>query len=132
MFVVRVLIVDDNPDFIESAVRFIANYSQIEVVGRAQSGSEGLELAMETHPDLVLMDLAMPGMNGLETTIALKGKPNSPRVVMLTMHDLPKYRAAALAAGADGYVSKSELGERLLPVVEALFADRADSRRGVV
>jgi DNA-binding NarL/FixJ family response regulator len=131
MFVVRVVIVDDNPDFIESAVRFLADYPQIDVVGRAQSGREGLEVANQMQPDLVLMDLAMPGMNGLEAARALKNKPNSPRVVMLTLHDLSEYRAAGQAAGADGYVSKSDLGEGLLPLVDALFAERAIPERRI-
>ncbi|MBI4278559.1 MAG: response regulator, partial [Armatimonadetes bacterium] len=74
------------------------------------------------RPDLVIMDLTMPGMNGLEATRRLKARPGAPRVVILSLHDSEAHRAVAAAAGADAYASKSEFGDALLGLIQALLA----------
>src|SRR5207244_5806865 len=101
---------------------FLAGEPEVEVVGRASSGRGALEQVPLLKPDLVLMDLTMPGMNGLEATRRLKARPDGPRVILLTLHDNPEYRAAAAAVQADGFVSKSDLGLHLLPLIHNLFA----------
>ncbi len=118
----RIFLVDDSPDFLECAVNFLAADPEIEVVGRASSGRGALEQVPVLKPDLVLMDLTMPEMNGLEATRHLKAQSDGPRVIILTLHDNPEYRAAAEAVRADGFVTKSELGLQLLPAIHALFA----------
>jgi two-component system response regulator NreC len=95
---------------------------RIEIVGRAYSGRGALEQVPVLKPDLVLMDLTMPEMNGLEATRALKAQPDGPRVIILTLHDNPEYRAAAEAVRADGFVTKTELDLQLLPMINRLFA----------
>jgi DNA-binding NarL/FixJ family response regulator len=80
-----------------------------------------LEQTTALRPDLVLMDLAMPGMGGLEATRRLKAEPDAPRVIMLSLHEHPMYRTAALDAGANGFVPKSKLGTALLPMIHSLF-----------
>ncbi|MCP4516579.1 MAG: response regulator transcription factor, partial [Delftia sp.] len=72
--------------------------------------------------DLVLMDLAMPGMSGLEATRQIKARPSGPRVIILTLYDSPEYRAAAQELGADGFVIKSEFFDQLQPAIHTLFA----------
>lgn len=73
-------------------------------------------------PNLVLMDLAMPRMNGLEATRHIKAQPSAPYVVILTLNDSSEYRLASEAVGADGFVTKSEIGTTLLPLIDSLFA----------
>jgi len=108
----RILLVDDSEEFLDSATHFLTADPTIEIVGRASSGRGALEQVPVLKPDLVLMDLNMPEMNGLD----------GPRVIILTLHDNPEYRAAAEAVQADGFVAKTELGLQLLPLIQELFA----------
>jgi len=123
MLPIRILLVDDSRDFIESAIRFLSADAQLEIVGCALSGAEAIDQIARVQPDLVLMDWAMPGMSGLEATHQIKAGPGAPGVVIVTLHDNLEYRAAARAAGADGYVAKSELGQALLPLIHQLSGD---------
>lgn len=127
---VRILLVDDSPRFLESAERFLSAELGLAVIGSVLSGAEALEQAARLRPDLVLMDVAMPGLDGLETTQHLKAQPGPPRVIILTLYDTPKYRDAAQHAGADGFVPKADFGEKLLPLIDALFPGRAQSDAG--
>jgi DNA-binding NarL/FixJ family response regulator len=120
---VHILLVDDNPEFLETAARFLSAGPYIEIVGRALSGRDALEQVALLRPNLVLMDLAMPEMNGLEATRRIKAQPDAPHVVILTLYDNPEYRTVAEAAGADGLVAKSEFGTQLLPLIHKLFAN---------
>jgi DNA-binding NarL/FixJ family response regulator len=120
----RILLVDDNAQFLDSAARALAAVPAIEIVGRALSGREALEQVMQLQPDLVLMDVAMPNMNGLEATRHIKAQPDAPRVVMLTLYDGPEYRAAAAAVGADDLISKAEFDTQVLPLISALHNEK--------
>ena len=121
----RVLLVDDSPEFLESAAYFLSLHPLVEVIGRALSGPDALEMASQLRPDLVLMDWAMPEMTGLEAARRLKARPGAPHVVILTLHDNPQYRAAAQAAGTDGFISKADFGAQLPPLIHELFAEPA-------
>jgi DNA-binding NarL/FixJ family response regulator len=121
---IRVLLVDDSADFLNSAESFLSLHPAVEVIGCALSGRDALEKIPRLAPDLVLMDWLMPEMNGLEVTRQIKARPDAPRVVILTMYDAPKYRAAARAVGTDGFISKADFGTLLLPVIRALFPSR--------
>jgi len=117
----RILLVDDNRRFLEAVRRFLA-HEPFEIVGHALSGTAALDQVAKLHPDLVLIDYAMPHMDGLEATRRIKTRPNPPRVIMLTLHDSPAYAAEAKAVGADGFVVKSDFGVQLLPMIRTLFA----------
>jgi DNA-binding NarL/FixJ family response regulator len=119
----RVLLVDDNERFIDSVERYLVSVPdlQIDCVGKATSGEDAIKLTPMVKPDLVLMDLTMPGINGLIAMQSIKKAPNPPRVVMLTIHDSDEYRWAAKDAGADGFLSKSELTEKLIPILRSMF-----------
>jgi DNA-binding NarL/FixJ family response regulator len=119
---IRTILVDDNQAFLDSAARFLSQYQIIEIVGRLSSGRETLRLASNLRPDLVLMDLAMPDMDGLEATRRLKTLGAMPKVIILTLHSESAYRDAAMSAGADGFVSKTDIGTALIPLVHRLFA----------
>ena len=85
----RILLVDDSRRFIESAERFFADELRVTVVGSALSGKEALDQVARLNPDLVLMDVAMPGMDGLEATQHIKARANAPLVIILTFYDTP-------------------------------------------
>jgi len=117
----KVLLVDDSAEFLESAARLLMLHQELHIVGRAASGISALEQVTVLNPDLVLMDLAMPGMTGLETTRQIKARPAAPRVVIMTLYDVAEYRAAARAATADGFIAKSSIRSQLLPLLASLF-----------
>ena len=118
---IRILLVDDNAEFLESAAHFLAAVPEAVVVGRARSGREAIRRLDDLRPDLILIDLVMPGMDGLEATRRIKAQPAPPRVVILTLFDGAEYRTAILEAHADGVLAKSEFGSRLLPLIHDLF-----------
>ena len=102
----RLLIVDDDP-LVRSALTFmLGGQSDLEVVGEAGDGQEGLDAAADLRPDVVLMDIRMPRMSGLDATRRLLAGGDPPRVIVLTTFDADEYVAEALAAGADGFLLK--------------------------
>jgi two-component system invasion response regulator UvrY len=123
---IRVLLVDDNAQFLRTASRLLAKDARIIIAGEVQSGHEALELVKEEAPDLVLMDLAMPGINGLDATRQIKQHTNAPLIIILTFYDNAEYRDAARLAGADGFVAKSELGTKLAPLIQGLFGSNGE------
>jgi len=123
----RVLLVDDSQTFLDAAVHALAADPRIEIVGSALSGQEGLKLVVQKQPDLVLMDVAMPGMNGMEATRLIKAQANAPHVVILTSYDISHYRVAAKAVGADSFISKADFDSHLFPFLETLLAERSGS-----
>src|SRR5882757_6665693 len=97
----KIMLVDDNQRFMETAADYLSNHGELEIVGLACSGSEALRMVDELSPELVLMDLSMPEMNGLEATRHIKALPSPPKVVMLTMYEGAEYETLAQNAGAD-------------------------------
>ena len=120
----RVLLVDDSPALRQALGRFLGLLPEVEVVGQAGSGPEALDEAARSRPDLVLMDLALPGMSGMEATRRLKAAPGGPLVVVLTLHGDDEHREAARAAGADAFLDKRALDAGLLPLVRQLSSTR--------
>lgn len=118
---IRVLLVDDNLDFLRSAQNFITLQHSLQVVGSVTSGKDALDQISLLMPRLVLMDWAMPELSGLETTRRIKALKDAPRVVILTMYDFQQYRKAAQSAGADGFISKKDWVEQLIPIIQRLF-----------
>src|SRR5688572_6080779 len=110
-----VVLIDNNPLFLEAACLWFSGEEDIEVVGTAASATEALALVKRLQPRVVLMDISMPDMDGIEATRRLKLLPNAPVVLILTLHGDPHYRAAAAAAGADGFLSKSDFAVEALP-----------------
>ncbi len=110
----RTVVIDDHP-LLRKGLQQLADLSpNIEVVGEANNGTEGLALVCQLMPDLVLLDLNMPEQNGLETLVALKALKLDIRVVILTVSDAEEDVVAALRAGADGYLLKDIDPELLL------------------
>lgn len=120
MKTMRVLVVDDSEVFLAAAVPMVNAIPGAEVIGVASSGAEALRRVTELRPDLVLMDIGMPGMNGLVAAAVIKAGLPPARVIMVTLHDLPAYRKLAADLGADGFVSKRQLLAELAPLIQAL------------
>ncbi len=104
--VIRVLIVDDDPLVRSALSLMLGGQSDIEVVGEAPDGEAGLAQVAEHRPDVVLMDIRMPVMDGLEATRILHSRPSPPAVVVLTTFDADDHVLSAVAAGADGFLLK--------------------------
>jgi DNA-binding NarL/FixJ family response regulator len=102
----RVLVVDDQELVRSGLCAILATASDIEVIGEAADGSQAIALAETLHPDVVLMDVRMPGTDGIEATAAIMSAADPPRVLILTTFDLDEYVFAALRAGAGGFVLK--------------------------
>ncbi|HYX65733.1 MAG TPA: response regulator transcription factor [Burkholderiales bacterium] len=103
---IRVLLADDHA-LVRAGIRsLLTAMAEVEVVGEASSGEEALELAQRQHPDVVLMDIAMRGITGLEAAAAMRERMPSVRVVILSMHSGEEYVLQALRAGAAGYLLK--------------------------
>ena len=114
---IRVLIVDDHPMFRDGLAGSLARLSDVEIVGTAASGEEALELAATMRPDVVLMDLNLPGISGVEATRRIAtpatGNGPAPAVLAVTMVDDDDTVLAALRAGAVGYILKGSTGEEV-------------------
>ncbi|HOV63384.1 MAG TPA: response regulator transcription factor [Spirochaetia bacterium] len=117
----RVLLVDDQALFAASLKTFLENYANdIEVVGTAQNGQEAIELAKKTQPEIVLMDIYMPVMNGVEATRQFKAIMPDIKIIMLSTYDEDEYIKDALANGASGYLLKDISPTELIAAIRAL------------
>ncbi|MDP3419940.1 MAG: two-component system response regulator NarL [Thiobacillus sp.] len=116
----RILIVDDHPLFRKGVIQLIQAAPEFRFVGEAPSGREGIQLARSLHPDMILLDLNMKDMNGVEVLKMLKDDGLDARIIMLTVSDQAEDLMAALQAGADGYLLKDMEPEELMQqLVEA-------------
>src|SRR5687767_4483749 len=115
--VARILIADDHALVREGLRTMLSGEDGIEVIAEANDGQQALDVCRELGPDLVLMDVRMPVMDGLEATRKIKQEMPTTSVMMVTMHENPDYLFEAVKAGAAGYVLKDASGERLLSAV---------------
>ena len=116
----RVLLVDDHAILREGLRALLSYYDDIQVVGEAADGAESVTRAGELQPDIILMDIAMPGMNGLEATREVRTRYPETRVLILTQHEDPQYVLPLLQAGASGFVSKRALGTDLITALRVV------------
>jgi len=105
----------------KSFTRFLAMDARLEVVGCFLSTEDALDYVLRSPADLVLIDLALTKMNGLKATRLIMSLPNPPYVVILTLNGSSEYCAASVAAGADGFVTKSEIGTVLFPLIQSFI-----------
>jgi DNA-binding NarL/FixJ family response regulator len=117
---IRVLIADDHPIFRDGMRSLLESVPGFEVIGEASTGEEAVRLAAELAPDVVLMDIGMPAMNGIEATRALLDVCPPARVVVLTMYEETESVFAALRAGARGYLLKDAQSEDITRAIQAV------------
>lgn len=105
---------DDDEDLRRSTCQLLRTHSYIEVVCEGADGAEAVSKARKYQPDVIVMDITMPTMNGLEATRIIKREMPGIQVVVVSGHDTGPFLREALSAGASGYITKTEAGERLL------------------
>jgi two-component system response regulator NreC len=120
---IRVLLVDDHTLVREGVRRLIDEQPHMAVVGEASNGQQAVGKAAELQPDVILMDIGMPDMNGLEATNIIKQRFPGIHVLLLTVHDDPEYLFRALEVGASGYVLKEAETQELLLAIQAAHRD---------
>ena len=117
-----ILIVDDNPVIRGSLRKLLQTQPDWVICGEAENGCDGIEKAAKLRPDLIVIDLAMPVLNGIVATSVLKRLMPAVQVVMFTTFSDPCIKKTAMAAGLDAFVDKSESPETLLNCIEQLLA----------
>jgi DNA-binding NarL/FixJ family response regulator len=117
---VKVLLVDDHPIVLSGLRNSLASYPQFKIVAEASDGTEALQKARETSPDVVLMDISLPGLNGIEATRVLRKEVPKANVLALTMHDNSEYVLEMIRAGAKGYVLKNTSPSELMQAIVAV------------
>ena len=122
---IRIVLVDDQALFRAGIRMVIDSQPDLEVVGEASDGREGIELVRATRPDLVLMDVRMPVMDGLTATAEILRDADPPRVVVLTTFDLDEAAARAIQRGASGFLLKDSEPEFLLSAIRTVHAGSA-------
>ena len=130
---IRVAIADDQPLVRTGLATMVGHAPDLEVVGEAVDGAEAVEVARRTRPDVLLMDVRMPGVDGIEATTRITSDPttDSVKVLMLTTFDLDEYVYAALRAGASGFLLKDVAPEDLFAAVRVVAAGEALLAPGV-
>ena len=117
---VKILIVDDHAVLRDGLRAMLGVYDEIEIVGEASEGKEAIQKALESAPDVILMDLVMPGMDGLEATRRILKKMPKAKVLFLTQYETKEYLLSAIKAGAAGYIPKRALSSELLTAIHTV------------
>ncbi|MFC1712535.1 response regulator [Candidatus Poribacteria bacterium] len=118
---IRVLLVDDHSILREGIKALLENQRGIEVVAEAENGREAVLKAAQIQPDVVILDISMPLMDGLEATRQMKRESPEVKILVLTMYDDEEYFFQLLRAGASGYVTKKAVGTELASAIEAVY-----------
>ena len=127
---VPTLIADDSAVCRRAAVLLLARLPQVEMVGAAEDGVDALALVASTRPDLVLMDLQMPRLNGLQATRKIRAEFPGVRVIMTSFNDSEEWKAASFASGVDRFIPKECLRDELPGAIAQLFSGRAVGAEG--
>ncbi|MBN1556797.1 MAG: response regulator transcription factor [Lentisphaerae bacterium] len=127
-----ILLVDDHAATREEIRALLETEEDLDVVGEAGDGPEGIRQARTLHPDVVLMDIIMPGMNGIEATRAIRGAVSAVRILALSNHTGGNLVRAALSAGAGGYLRKDQAFEELIPAIRTVARGQKYIGAGVV
>lgn len=122
---VRILLADDHAILRSGLRRILESYSGFEVVGEAASGAEAVALAREYQAEVVIMDVGMPGLNGIEATAQILRRSPETAVLILSMHSDERYVVRALKAGARGYLLKDTVEQELIEAIQRVHAGQS-------
>jgi DNA-binding NarL/FixJ family response regulator len=122
---IRVLVVDDQALVRAGFVKLLEPEADLQVVGEAGDGGEAVDATLRTRPDVVLMDIRMPRMDGIESTRRIRAQARAPRVLVLTTYDLDEYVFDALKAGASGFLLKDAPADQLIAGIRVIAAGDA-------
>lgn len=117
---IRVLIADDHRILREGVKALLSEHADLQVVGEAEDGRQAIDLTLELDPDVLLMDIAMPGLGGLEATLELRQKHPRTRILILTQYEDQEYVRRFLKAGVSGFVLKRAAGTALVAAIRAV------------
>src|SRR6185295_6057670 len=120
MATIRILLVDDHNMFRSGLKALLESETGIEVVGEAATGDEGVDRVRELKPDVVVMDLSMPGSNGLDATRRIVALGSKARVLVLTVHAEEEYLVPVVEAGASGYLTKTSADQDLVDAIKVV------------
>lgn len=120
----HILIVDDHPTLREGLRSLLSSQPDFDIVGEAADGQEAIDSVARHHPDLVLMDISMPRMDGIAATREIKRKWPETKILAFTVHNTPEYITATLNAGADGYILKDSTRDKLISSIENILAGK--------
>lgn len=122
---IALLLVDDHPTFVRIAKDFLSKHDDVVVIGTAEEGAQGIALAKELHPDIVLLDMALPDMSGLEVIPRLREALADMGIIALTGLAMEGYRKMALRLGADEVVPKADMNTDLLPAIRRVAQEKS-------
>ena len=123
----RVLVADDNEMYGAMLSRFVASHPDIEVVGLASNGGEAIAMAHLLEPDMVLMDVCMPGIDGIDATRAVTAMDRPAKVILLTAHRAPDSEQLCMNAGASGFLRKADADAQLIDLIRSLSASAPEA-----
>jgi DNA-binding NarL/FixJ family response regulator len=121
----RIMLVDDNNNFRNSAIRYINANLRFEMLTWVSSGEEAIKAVNEKAIDLIIMDISMPGINGIEAARIIKGSNKDIKIILLALSDSIEYRNEMLSSGANEFIHKIEFTDRLIPVINKMFSGNA-------
>ena len=119
---IRILIADDHTPVRESTRRLLEQEPDFEIVAEAHDGEEAVRLASRCKPDVAILDIVMPKLDGIEATRHIKNNCAATTVLMLTIYNDDEFKRSALEAGADGYIRKSVRNKQLVEAVRKVYA----------
>lgn len=122
MLPIRILIADDHEIFRRGLRSLLESHAEWEVCGEAIDGQEAVDRVKELDPDVVVLDITMPRLNGLEAAQVIRNEAPRSKMVILSQHEPALMRQAALSAGANAYVTKSEVSRELMMAIESMIS----------
>lgn len=120
----KTLLVDDNAPFLVLARHLLGVYPELELIGEARDGHEAVQMAESLRPQLIIMDLAMPGMGGLQATRLIKAQDSPPLIIIASHYDDPAHREFVAQVGAEGFVNKQHYESEVLAFVRRVQKER--------
>jgi len=121
---IRILLADDHSIVLDGLKRILEDCDDLEVVAEAQNGEQALRLALERRPDVAVVDISMPGLDGLEVLARIRSQAMEIPVIMLTMYEEEQYMFRALEAGAMGYITKRSAPDQLVQAIRRVVSGK--------